>query len=377
MREIAADQDAGDRRRVGSLKFRNGVEGFAKTDQRIVVRRDHWDADLDLIGTPNGIVNLVTGELVDPEPDYFITRSVSVDPDLAAECPRWLSFLNQLTNGDAALRAFLQEWAGYSLTGETKEQKLVFIHGPGGTGKSTFANIILRIAGDYGMNAAMETLADSKFEQHPEQLARLDGPRMVVAGETEAGHKIRENRIKLLTGGDKITARFMRQNSFDFMPKFKLTFLGNHQPQIANLDDAIRRRFIVVPFIHRPAEPDFGLEEALMAEAPGILRWMLRGAEEWYRRGKLILPKAITEATTRYFDDQDLLGQWIEEFCEVGATKFDRAHDLFTSWSHFATANGIPAGTAAGFKQMMSYRGFESKQSKVFQTKAYFRIKLK
>jgi putative DNA primase/helicase len=154
MREIAADQDAGDRRRVGSLKFRNGVEGFAKTDQRIVVRRDHWDADLDLIGTPNGIVNLVTGELVDPEPDYFITRSVSVDPHLAAECPRWLSFLNQLTNGDA-------EWAGYSLTGETKEQKLVFIHGPGGTGKSTFANIILRIAGDYGMNAAMETFADS------------------------------------------------------------------------------------------------------------------------------------------------------------------------------------------------------------------------
>lgn len=379
IRTLSHDQTAGDRRRLGTLKFARGVEGFCRTDQRIVVARNHWDADIDIIGTPSGVVDLMTGEMFDPDPSDFITRSVAVDPAIATLCPRWLAFLNQITGHDAALKEFLRQWAGYCLTGQTREQKLVFIHGPGGTGKSTFANMILRIADEYGVSAAMETFADGKYDGHPEQLARLDGPRMVVANETEAGHRWRENRVKQLTGGDMITARFMRQNSFDFKPQFKLTIVGNHGPAITNLDTAIRRRFIVVPFTNKPAEPDDRLEEALTAEAPGILRWMLNGSSDWYRTG-LVLPKAITEATTRYFDEQDIFGQWLEECCEVNLKNeylIEKSADLFASWSTFAKSHGEMPGTQATFNENLRHRGFEPKQIKSLGTKGVYGIRLK
>jgi putative DNA primase/helicase len=379
IRTLGHDQVSGDRRRLGSLKFARGVEGFARTDQRIVVDGNHWDADVDIIGTPSGVVNLKTGETFDPDPNNFITRTVAVDPANATLCPRWFAFLNQITGNDAALKQFLQQWAGYCLTGQTREHKLVFIHGPGGTGKSTFANVLLRIAQDYGVNAAMETFADAKFEQHPEQLARLDGPRLVVASETEAGHRWRENRVKLLTGGDMITARFMRRDSFDFRPRFKLTFLGNHGPAITNLDSAIRRRFVVVPFVNKPAEPDYQLEDALAAEAPGILRWMLNGAVDWYDKG-LVLPKAITEATTRYFDDQDMFGQWLDECCDVepdNRALMERTAALYASWAAWARERGETPGTQTTFNETLRHRGFNPTQIKALNNKGVYGIRLK
>jgi putative DNA primase/helicase len=373
------NEEIGDRRRMGSLRFARGVEGFAKTDQRIVVTRNRWDQDVDLIGTPTGIVDLRTGDIFEPEPDYYITRAVAVDPENVTLCPRWFAFLNQVTNKDAALKDFLKQWCGYSLTGEIREQKLCFIHGPSGTGKTTFKNILRRIAHDYAVNAAMETFSDSKFDQHPEQLARLDGPRVVIASETEAGHKWRENRIKLMTGGDEMTAHFMRQNSFDFLPRFKLTFVGNFAPAITHLDSAIRRRFIVVPFLNLPAEIDDALEEALMAEAPGILRWMIQGAQDWYNKG-LVLPKAVTEATTQYFDDQDMFAQWLEECCDVdpgNQTLLEKTAELYASWSAWIGQRGEVSGTQTTFNQTLRNRGFEGKQIKALGTKGCYGIRLK
>jgi putative DNA primase/helicase len=380
VRSLASDQKSGsDRRRLGSKKFSDGVEGLARSDQRIAVTHNHWDQNVEVLGTPTGIVDLPTGQLFDPDPEQFITRSTAVDPDIATDCLRWLQFLNQITGGDQTLKRFLQQWSGYCLTAETREQKLVFIHGPGGTGKSTFAATLQRIMGDYAISSAMETFADSKFEQHPEQLARLDGVRLVVASETEAGHKWRENRVKLLTGGDLITARYMRENSFDFRPRFKLTFLGNHAPSISNLDTAIQRRFLVLPFAHKPAEPDLHLDETLAQEAPGILRWMLQGAVDWYTHG-LIVPKAVSEATTRYFDEQDIFGQWLEESCEVNPKNeylVEKSADLFASWALFAKSHGEMPGTQATFNENLRFRGFEPKQIKALGTKGCRGIRLK
>ncbi|MEH2547145.1 putative DNA primase/helicase [Bradyrhizobium sp. AZCC 2262] len=380
VRGLASNQkSAGDRRRLGSLKFADGVERFARTDQRIAVTHDHWDRNIEVLGTPGGIVDLRTGELFAPAPELFITRSTAVDPDDIADCLRWLQFINQVTAGDAALRRFLQQWAGYCLTGETREQKLAFILGPGGTGKSTFAATLRGIMGDYAISAAMETFADAKFEQHPEQIARLDGMRMVVASETEAGHKWRANRVKLLTGGDAVTARHLFENSFDFRPKFKLTFLGNHAPAITNLETAIQRRFLVVPFNHKPVEPDLRLDDILAREWPGILRWMIKGAVDWYEHG-LMVPKAISEATTQYFDEQDVFRQWLEEACEVDPKNehlMEKSVDLFGSWSLFAKAHGEVAGTQATFNENLRFRGFEVKAIKALGTKGCRRIRLK
>ena len=379
VRAIASDQSAPDRRRLGSRKFADGVEGFARSDQRVAVTHDHWDRNVEVLGTPSGIVDLRTGEMFEPDPEQFITRTTAVDPDIAMDCMRWHQFINQVTGGDSTFKRFLQQWAGLCLTGETREQKLVFIHGPGGTGKSTFAGTVQRIMNDYANSSSMEMFADAKFEQHPEQLARLDGVRMVVASETEAGHKWRANRVKLLTGGDNITARHMYQNSFDFRPQFKLTFLGNHAPAIANLDTAIQRRFLVVPFTHKPETPDLRLDDILAQEWPGILRWMINGAVDWYTHG-LIVPKAVSDATTRYFDEQDIFGQWLDEDCEVDPKNeylIEKSADLFASWSLFAKSHSEMPGTQATFNENLRFRGFEPKQIKSLGTKGCRGIRLK
>lgn len=375
---IAANQKSADRRRLGAFRFAHGVEGFARTDQRI--KRIEWDHNIEALGTPTGIVDLRTGDFCDPDSEQYITRATAIDPSDVVDCRRWHQFLNQVTGGDTQLKTFLQQWAGYSLTAETVEQKLVFIHGPGGTGKGVFANTLMKVMSEYATSAAMETFADTKFDQHPEQLARLQGVRMVVASETEAGHKWRENRVKLLTGGDPITARFMRQDSFVFKPAFKLTFLGNHAPAITNLDSAIKRRFIVVPFVNKPAEPDIHLEEALQDEWPAILRWMIQGAVDWYSRGQLVIPASVDKATSQYFADQDVFGQWMEESCRVepdNQALVERSIDLFSSWKTFAQSRGEEYGKQKDFNERLRHQGFEPKQIKALGTTGCRGIALK
>lgn len=378
-RSMARDQPAAERRRMGSRRFAEGVEQFARTDQRVAVTHEHWDCDPDLLGTPDGLVDLRNGDLFDATPDRFITRATAVNPSDIIDCLEWLRFLNQITNHDKALKTFLQRYIGYSLTGETREQKLAFIYGPGGTGKSTFAQTILQILGDYGTTADMGTFTNSSFDQHPEQLARLAGVRLVVANETEAGHAWRENRIKQMTGSDQITARFMRQNSFTFSPAFKLMFLGNHAPALKNFDTAISRRVQIVPFLHKPAEPDLHLDAKLAQEWPGILRWAINGAVDWYTSG-LTIPKAVTEATTQYFDEQNLFRAWQEECCVVDPGNENimaTSVELFASWFAFAKRNGEEAGNQRGFNEKLRHNGFESKQIKALNTKGCRGIRLK
>jgi putative DNA primase/helicase len=378
---MAADQNAPDRRRLGSRRFAMGVEGFAQTDQRITVTRNHWDRDVDLIGTPTGVVDLKSGEFFDPTPGYFITKSTTVDPDITIDCPRWLKFLDEITESDKALKQFLQLWFGYSLTAETREQKLAFLYGKGGRGKGTLAHTLRKLMGDYATMASMETFTDSKFDGHPEQLARLASMRMVVSSETEEGHRWRENRIKLLTGGDAITARNMGENSFTYEPTAKFTFLGNRSPTLNNVDEAMRRRFIVVPFDHAPVEVDTRLDEVFAKEAAGILRWAIHGAVAWYNNGQdLILPKAISEATTRYFDEQNIFGQWLDECCRVEPDNeylTEKTAALFASWQDFARRHGEEPGKQKDFNEKLRDNGFDTKQIKTLGTTGCRGIQLK
>ena len=197
-----------------------------------------------------------------------ITKLTAVAPAPTADCPRWLAFLDETTGGDADLIRFLQQWCGYCLTGETREHALVFVHGGGGNGKSVFLNTITRIMHDYATTAAMDTFTASKFDKHPTDLAMLRGARLVTASETEEGRAWAEARVKQMTGGDPITARFMRQDFFTFFPNFKLFIIGNHKPVLQNVDDAAKRRFNIVPFTRKPEKPDRELETKLAGEWP-------------------------------------------------------------------------------------------------------------
>ena len=257
--------------------FAAAVERFAAADPVFARHSGDFDRDPWLLATPGGTVDLRTGALRPADPTDMLTRCTSVTPAAQADCPRWLRFLDDATQGDAELIAYLQRFTGYGLTGLTTEHMLMFVHGSGQNGKSTFVNALRRIFGDYAVFAPAETFAASHHDRHPTELAMLRGARLVVASETEEGRAWAEARVKALTGGDPITARFMRKDFFTFIPTFKLLIVGNHKPVLKNVDEAMRRRIHIVPFLHKPPQPDPCLGEALRVEGPGILRWAVDG----------------------------------------------------------------------------------------------------
>jgi len=354
-REIGRRLGAG-KKSTCKASVAGGAERFARADPAHAVTSDVWDKDPWMLGTPGGTLNLKTGKMHVARRDEHITKTTGCMPE-NKPAALWLKFLDDATNGDKAMQVYLQRIAGYCLTGLTTEHALFFIYGPGGNGKSVFLNILVHILGDYAMSAPMDTFTASKFSSHPTELAMLKGARLVTASETEEGRSWAEARIKALTGGDPISARFMRQDFFTYQPQFKLLFAGNHQPSLNSVDPAMQRRFNMMPFVHKPKQPDHMLEEKLKEEAPRILAWALTGCLEWQKHG-LARPESVTTATADYFTQQDLLGQWIEERCTTAGTDWDTPAALFKSWAEFSRLSGEETGTAKAFASALEKRGF-------------------
>jgi putative DNA primase/helicase len=206
----------------------------------------------------------------------------------------------------------------------------------------------------------------------------LSGPRLVTASETEEGKRWAESRIKSITRGDPITARFMRQDFFTFKPVFKLLIVGNHMPALGSVDDAARRRFRLVPFENRPSIVDKQLETKLRAEWPGILRWMINGCLMWQENG-LAAPSNVQEATNKYFSDQDTLQQWIDERCELEINSRSNTVLAFADWTAFATSAGEYIGTKTLLTQRLAKKGIPSVPAKIDGklVRVYKNLKLK
>lgn len=325
--------------RYGEKRTINNVAELAKSDTRIAAATDQWDADQWLLNTPGGVVDLRTGKTRLGDRADYMTKMTRVSPGGA--CPLWRAFLDTATAGDKPLQDFLQRLCGYTLTGEVREQILVFVYGPGGNGKGTFLNTLHWILGDYSTPASMDVFTERKHESHPTELAGLMGARLVTAQETEEGKRWNESRIKALTGGDPIKARFMRQDEFEFMPQFQLIIAGNHKPGLRNVDEAIKRRMRLVPFdVTIPAERrDPMLADRLRAEAGGILAWAIEGCQRWQRDG-LQAPPRVLAATEEYLEQQDSIGAWIDECCEQGNAYTSRRGDLYKSFKAWAERTG-------------------------------------
>ena len=356
-RQISRGCDNSAKVSAGRASFASSIEAVARVDPAFAVAAEHWDHDPYLLGTPAGTVDLQSGGLRPPDAADRITKSTAVAPAEIVACPRWLQFLDEAMGGDTELVRFLQLWCGYSLTGDTRQQALVFLFGDGGNGKSVFVNAVSGILGDYTATAAMDTFVASQTERHLAELAMLRGARLVTASETEEGRYWAESRIKQLTGGDPITARFMRQNFFTYLPAFKLMIVGNHKPKLKHVDAAISRRLYMLPFSHRPQTPDRTLDQKLRDEWPGILRWMIEGCLDWQQNG-LTRPTSIDKATAAYFDDQDLLGEWISQCCVLGEGRKTTSAQLFSSWQTYALGNFEEPGSIGGFSQALEKRGF-------------------
>jgi len=317
----------------------HAIATLCRSSRTFACVHSEFDADPWMLGTPGGTVNLTTGQLAPPNPLDLISRSTSVAPK-AGPPLRLLKFLHEATGGDVGMIRYLQQICGYGLTGSTREQVVFFIFGDGGTGKSTFTTIVTTVAGTYAKIAPMTTFSASSYDGHPTEIASLAGARLVAANETEQGRQWASAKLKQLSGGDHVTTRFMRQNFFTFRPEFKLLFVGNFAPNFEDVDDAIKRRFFVIPFDVKPSEKDEKLIEALGLEAPQILQWMIEGCLDWQRHG-LVVPEKVAKATNQYFDEQDLFKQWIESDLDRTDPK---AHCLKTdatkSWNTFRSQHG-------------------------------------
>lgn len=338
---------------IASAKTVAAVERMAKADRRHAATVDQWDADLWLLNTPGGIVDLRTGDLREHRPGDFMTKICAVTP--AGRCPAWMAFLAKVTAGDTELQRFLQRVAGYALTGSTSAHALFFAYGTGANGKSVFLNTLAGILGEYATSAPMETFVASNSERHPTDLAGLRGARLVTAIETEEGRRWAESKIKALTGGDKISARFMRMDYFEFAPRFKLVIAGNHRPGLRNVDEAIRRRMNLIPFVVTipPDERDEDLAEKLKAEWPGILAWMIDGCLDWQTEG-LAQPEAVRDATKEYLEAEDAMATWIAERCSVKPGFATTSAALYADWKGWTDKAGEYAGSMKRFSQALA-----------------------
>lgn len=339
------------------------VESMARSNSDLVATVEQFDSDPMLLGTPGGTVDLRTGDLKAAERNHWMTKHCSVTPaEPGQEAQLWDAFLDRVFDGNQELIDFLQRAAGYALTGHTTEHKLLFLYGTGRNGKSVFLNTIFDIMGDYAKRAPAQTFLDSAGERHPTDLAGLMGARLVAGSELPPGKAWNESIIKDLTGGDIITARFMRQDFFEYMPQFTLFIAGNHQPSFRGIDEAIRARVVLVPFTQTipKEERDPELPQKLRAEWPNILRWMITGAVKWQEQG-LNVPESVQAASDEYLESEDTLGEFISEHIDEAGMGSVKVADLFERFTQWQRASGISQPwTKKAMTQAFRERGFEA-----------------
>jgi putative DNA primase/helicase len=291
---------------------------MAHSEPGIPLMWEQLDADPMLLNVANGTVDLKTGRMRQPRRQDLLTKRLDVAYDPRATCPRWQQFLHEIMNKNQDLIDYLQRAVGYSLTGSVQEQVIFFLYGTGANGKSTFVNTLLALLGDYAMQALPELLLVRRGEQHPTERADLFRKRFVATVEVEAGKRLAEALVKLLTGGERVRARRMREDFWEFDPTHKLWLAANHKPLIKGTDYAIWRRIRLIPFTMTIPDnkKDPNLLDKLKAELPGILRWAVDGCRAWQQHG-LQAPSEVIAAGEAYQREMDMLGQFLDECCIV------------------------------------------------------------
>ena len=324
-------------------RFRQGVLAEAKPHLPKWKFSEQFDQNQYLLGVPgNGVVDLRTGQLRDMQRTDYITKRTRVRPDANCEPKRFLKFMDEITDGDQELNAYLMRHAGYGLTGCTTEHCLPFWWGPGGNGKGELLNIRQYIMGfEYGTVLRMDdlTFRDKGSDNQRRIIAKLCGCRLATANEGNARVRLDMALLKTLASSDLLSGAHLYENEFTFTPTHKLVLATNNKPEL-EIDDAARRRVHLVPFnVSFRGREDRSISEKLKAEAPGILHLMIQACMEWQRIG-LSPPQSVTDATTGLFRDLDPLGRFMDECLEKDANGFEFSTDLITTYTRFLSDNG-------------------------------------
>lgn len=335
------------------LKFANKTSSSASKSAMIKetehldgipIYPDEMDSFTDYLNCQNGIVNLRNGELLPHDPNFIMSKICHCDYAVNGKPPEmWLKFLDDVTKGDKELQRYLQKCIGYSLSGSTREQCAFFVYGMGNNGKSTFAETISDMLGSYAANVQPETIMMKRGEGGiNSDIARLKSIRFALSEEPTEGVRLNEGLVKQLTGGGKVTCRFLFGDEFEYAPEFKIWITTNHKPIITGTDNGIWRRVKMIPFeVNIPkAQVDKNLKYKLRKELPQILKWAVDGCIMWQMEG-LDVPKAVAKATEEYKTEMDVLQSFFESCIDIayGEKNYIASGDLYAVYTAWAEEN--------------------------------------
>ncbi len=319
-----------------------------------------------LIGVKNGVVNLSTGQLIQPEQTQYITKKCNAGFDLQATCPGWLKFLNDIFDNDQALIDSVQRLLGYTLTGSVTEEIMVICYGYGANGKSVMSNVIHHVLGEYSKIGSASILKRRRDDDSSPRsdIASLIGSRYISLNEMQNGDRLDDQVVKMLAGREPICARELYKEHISFTPTGKVWLKTNHKPVVLGDDDGIWRRLVILPFTRKfePHERDPLLENKLIEEADGILMWMIEGATLWCKDGLRLCEKITRECST-YRTESDILGQFIEESVNLVPSLKTQDKKLFGAYKHYCVQNGNHPLSKARFSQKLRERGVDIRPS--------------
>lgn len=368
---LAADEISEDRRRElarHALRSENAqrIEALlelARSETAIATRPEDYDADPWLLNTQNGIVDLRTGELLPHDSAARLTKITAAGYDPHASCPTWQNFLQEIFLGNEDLIRFVQKSVGLALIGKVLEHCLFVLYGTGANGKSTFLNALIRTLGDYAQEAAPELLLLKLKPEHPAEVADLCGLRLVATIEVEQGRRLAEAKVKQLTGGDPIKARFMHKDYFQFIPSHTIFMATNHKPIVYGTDEAIWRRIKLIPFLYTVPEDkrDPELLDKLLQEKDGILAWAVQGTLI-YRQEGLNVPPEVSQATREYRAEMDVLADFLEECCEIAPQYEVPLRQVYEAYKQWAEENGEKVLSQRVFSQRLTERGIANRR---------------
>jgi P4 family phage/plasmid primase-like protien len=338
------------------------AERLLRSDNGLATANLHYDSNLDLFNHLGGTLNTRTGESLPHTREDYITKIAAAKPE--GDCPLWSEWLATMMAGDADMVAYLQRLCGYCLSGETNERAFFYLHGEGGNGKTVFLETMAEIMGNYAKSVSPEVFMVNRHEQHPTGLADLLAVRFAFTSELAPNQTWNAPLIKRLSGGDTIKARRMREDFWDFKPQLKLLIAGNHKPNVRGYDKAFMERMHLIPFtVSIPKDQrDRGLKRKLLRERDGIMNWCVQGLRDWLRIG-LAAPANVSAATEAYFEEQDTLGNWMRDECEVDKSAEEGASDLYRSFRQWCERGGEFVISQKHFGMQMIDRGFKMRKS--------------
>lgn len=360
--------------RSSSLQKVRAMIGLAKSEPGMTVQLQALDADPMALGVMNGVLDLRSRKLLMPTPSLLVTKRCPVPFDPAATAPIFDAFLNRITQTEPALAPFLQRLAGYLLTGLVSEQCFAFLYGLGRNGKTTFAELLQWLMGEYAVPLPTATLMAEKSDPGAARpdLMLLKGRRLALATELEEGAKFAEAAIKAMTGGDTMQARNPYGCYASWTPTHKLMIVGNHKPIISGSDNGMWRRLLLIPFLETIGdhERDDKLLEKLRNEGAGILNWALAGLRDWQRQGGLNPPKVVKDAVADYRSDMDILKQWMDEHVNPVAGAVTPTADLYKAYATWARdARWKTPMTRSAFGRRLAERGIQLTKAGAANTK--------